>query len=1336
MRFATKKLLSFLLALAVMISGICSAEVLSGFAAVGTKTGHAFESIDEIRKNFYSYAAPTNAVVEATDGDGNPLYKACDPALVWRVSDGVLTRYGAGDFAGGAGRKGGASLYFRDFYENFEIEYDYHIGGTVGYRWAGVGFGAEKMGGHYITDGYFAYVEKEGTMRAYYEKSSAPAFQSAKYTDFQTYCTTAGNWVHLKARVQDGKLTMTYTYTSGGSEKSVTAEKSLSSDYKGGYVYISSYTQNMKIKNLTIKRLQGYDPLYTTKYTFSDMSDVTDNFTSYGFLNTELFGAKDENGASLIKEVDASKYWRINSENGAIERYGIGEYAGGKQYMGAALLYFPEQYDDFEFSASYRFSNTSVNGSYKWMGMGFGAENIGDCYQKDSYFAVIEQEGRAKLHLKRAEDETTLARQSGTNDTYTAQVKTNLDTTIWHTFTVRVVGNYCYISFDGNDEFTVSISQDTTGYAYMFANTQYLQIKDVKMTRYLYGDSEHTIEVWPEEYEVQSYTSSGVSDIQKGEKEFSFKTRVNGAEVPVSITFPKDGGVRIRGARGGFFEPESTNTITYTELPDGLSVSSGGETVKFRYGTTDWQIVTVKDGEDSVALSSENLYYGYKDGALKRVKYCFPINSGEKFYGLGERYNAVNQNGYTVTLWNHDSTYHAEGSTGDKTDSYANVPLLHSTDGYTLFFNSTYSAEADIGYTDPDMYSFDFNGDILDLYVFGGDPADNMTQYTAVTGRPYIPEKWAFGYWAGSNRNLYDAAITTAKEKAAADGVEFTATMEKQAVADKVTEVLEGYKDMGTMPRAMYGEGAFIDYSGDTLPIVKSYGVKGLLWTSGRTTYNNIYNYLDCAPLDMPLVKVASNPFKYFGKPSGAHIDFSNPLASTFIRNFFKNRVSYGMRGYMVDMGEYIAEDTLFYNGKTGDEMHNLYSYYYAKANHTAMSELLGTDFVLFQRSGSAGSWRYAAKFGGDQAAKEYGLKQQLNGLLTASASGFSVYGADIGGLSGRPTDELYMRWVQFSAFTPLMREHGTTNDGLPWTYSAAAKQNFIDYYNTREALIDHIYSAALQSGETGVPMTQTLSMAFPDDDTVKGVEDEYMFCENMLVAPVITENTYLKKVTLPSGVWYNLWNGEKTAGGTSKWVTAAADTVPVYLKASSVTALNLTDEINLKKAGDVKTLLVTAPEYDSSSRLLTDGGEYNFTLDRKSDTAFTLKKNGADGYNRVVVYGFKATSVNADGTEITDFYVDGENTVVNLPDGVQNIDLYSAGVLRGQNITEIHPENDADLGEFVTYSVKGDQKVSDLDENGNPLNIRVNSADIWNVPYKGVITRSSTAEYTSTTPP
>ena len=1407
MKFLLKKSASLLLTSVIIITALFS-EMPPYSAEAEPRDSAVFDSTDALKENFYSYYSPNGYLIEATDESGNALYRECDPSLTWQASDGILKRYGVGEYAAGSGRTSAASLYFKNKYENFKIEYDYRIGVLSGYRWAGVGFGAENIGGHYVNDGYYAFVEKEGTMRLFNENTRAALIYSEKHTDFQAAAVSQNQWIHVCFSVMNGVLSASYTYKNEAGEDVTYSASAELAAYGGGYVYISSYTQGMTFKNLKISEykfvsevnylkrysakagtdladalpksltvnytdgstgslpvawrsenydcntdgmykvigsidggeytvlqddikietyleIYSYDPEYVSAYYFDNINDLRENFICYTYDKGYSYGALDDAGNSRKVLTDPSASWKVHEDEFVLERCGEGDYEGADGTKGASLLYFKEKYTDFEITLNYRFSRGAYNNSWRWMGIGFGADEYGDCYQTDSYFAVVEKEGTVRLHMK-SEDGTKLSRiNTGANDLYREQVSLNPDnyTDLWHTMSVRVSNGYCYISYDNGTVYSQSIPLNVTGYIYLFSNTQYMQFKNIKVSRFLTGGREDMVEVWPEEYEVEKFVSATVSNIKKGKKGFSFTTDVNGSAVSLSVSFPRDGGVRITGEKTGFFAPEAYNDIAYEETNGGVDLCSGNERVKFRYDNSVWRIVTQKNGNDSLTFSSEDIFFGYKNGAVAKMTYRFPIRSGERFYGLGERYNSVNQNGYTVKLWNHDPTYHVGGASGDKTESYSNVPVLHSTKGYTVFFNSTYYAEADIGCSDENRYSFDFNGDIFDIYVWNGTPLENMRGYTSVTGTAWIPAKWAFSYWAGSGSTPYRNRETDIADE--------------QYTLSVLRSIIDGYSSMGITPAALYGEGDYINYSASTFNMLKNGGIRALSWNRCSSSYKNISSKLSVPLYELPLVKVLSEPFKYYANTIYSYIDYSNPLSVDLVKELYREKAAAGLHGLMIDMGEYLIEDTKFYNGKTGAEMHNLYSYYYARSMNEAMKGLMGDDFVLFERSGCAGSWQYSASFGGDQAARWYGLRQQVNALLTASASGFSVWGGDIGGLHGRPDDELYMRWVQFSAFSPLMREHGNTaDDGLPWTYSEEAKRNFTDYYNLREVLLDHIYSGALKSGKTGVPMTVTLAMAYQDDENLSDIDDEYIFCDNMLVAPVLSEGVTSREVVLPRGEWYDLWSGKRFTGGSTVVAAAAADTIPVYLKSGSVTVLNTSDELSLKKAGGRKALLVTPPENDTETTVLTsaDAG-HSYSLSKKSDTSFILKKDGTDGCSVLMIYGFKASAVNADGTELTadNFYIDGENTVVMLPDGVETIELYSAGVLRRNNITEISPENNSALADFATYSAPGDRLIEEYDENGKSVFKKTESTDIWRVPYKGVIERRSISEYTST---
>ena len=131
------------------------------------------------------------------------------------------------------------------------------------------------------------------------------------------------------------------------------------------------------------------------------------------------------------------------------------------------------------------------------------------------------------------------------------------------------------------------------------------------------------------------------------------------------------------------------------------------------------------------------------------------------------------------------------------------------------------------------------------------------------------------------------------------------------------------------------------------------------------------------------------------------------------------------------------------------------------------MSQLMGNgDFVLHSRSAAAGSQAYTAFFTGDQQTSMEGLRRQLAGGISASVSGLTTWGGDIGGLSGGaagdgPTTQVFARSMQFSTFQPLMRTHGTTSR-FPWDYGALGESTYKTHYWLRENILNKIYSTAI----------------------------------------------------------------------------------------------------------------------------------------------------------------------------------------------------------------------------------------------------------------------------------
>lgn len=762
--------------------------------------------------------------------------------------------------------------------------------------------------------------------------------------------------------------------------------------------------------------------------------------------------------------------------------------------------------------------------------------------------------------------------------------------------------------------------------------------------------------------------------LEKGENECVFYFQVNGKEVPLTLTFPSLGGVRLHAEQTGYFTPESLLPITYEENGDSLALSQENVRVVF-CGGADWRFeLQNAAGETVHTLNASSIRFGYQGKKLKKVMLEGPIGEDEALFGLGERFNSFDQVGQSVLLWNFDSYRELMSYNGDKTVGYKNVPILYSSRGYTLFFNSTYAATADIGSTDKRLYSLDFNGPKLDVYFWLGTPQENLQSYTALTGRTVIPPKWALEYSVGAGGQVWNA-------------------LGQGKHMDVMNKVMDEYARLGTPVISLFGEQA-PQYDAQAYQLLKNNNAKMIAWYWSAMGVGDMYKYCpSLTPDTLPKVVVDSDPSRIM---QGEYIDFSNPNGAKVISGFFSKLWKWGLRGCMVDFGDNIFEDSRFYNGMTGDEMHNFYAYLYNKGYHDAWSEALGSDYILFSRSGCAGSQSWVGQFAGDHPSTFQGLQQAILGGLSASTAGFSLWGSDIGGYGFDdypPTPDCYMRWMQFGTFSPLMRTHGTS-DRNPWTYGAQAEEVFTSHYWLRENLLDTIYGGAVRASKTGISMIQPLYLAYPDQKALIGVQDQYLFCGAFLVCPVVTEETYEREVVFPAGNdWIDLWTGEVVRGGQTLTVAAPQERIPVYVKAGAAlpiqlasATLRLTDSM---KSGRCDALLVAA----GAGETLHYVDEAVTETYRVEQTENGMVIHNAEGADRraVLVYGVNAENVLVDGRKLAlsgegdeGFTTDGGCTTVRLASGDwKTITVSGAGV-------PAPAENDSHLGAVIAGAAAG----------------------------------------------
>ena len=517
----------------------------------------------------------------------------------------------------------------------------------------------------------------------------------------------------------------------------------------------------------------------------------------------------------------------------------------------------------------------------------------------------------------------------------------------------------------------------------------------------------------------------------------------------------------------------------------------------------------------------------------------------EEIYGLGERFDGVARKGRAVDFYNKD----AIGTTSPR--SYVNVPFYLSTRGYGLFLNSSAATEWEIGTADSAALQFAVMDGQMDYFVIsGGTPADILKGYCTLTGFSKLPPLWSFGLWM--SRNSY---ITW-------------------GVAEEVGREMRAHDipcDVLHLDTAWFTEDWNCDlrFSKERFPepekhlaALKEQGFHVSLWQYNfiPPKANNV-NYKEASERGYLAKDGSGGVYRLPETCRGswvddAVIDFSNPEAREWYGGQIEQLMRMGAGAIKTDFGEGIPEDAC-YHAIEGRFYHNLYPLSYNYTVWKATKEATGED-IVWARSGTAGSQRYPLHWGGDSQCTFAGLAGTLRAALSIGISGIPFFSHDIGGFIGLPTAELYVRWAQFGLFSSHSRCHGAGNETYrePWKFGPEAEQIFRKYCKLRYSLMPYIMEQAQKCVRTGLPMVRALYLAYPEDRNVRHIEDQYLFGDDMLIAPVLKplSETTVREVYLPAGEWIDYWTRDKIVSH-GQWVRREVDldTMPIYVRKGAV---------------------------------------------------------------------------------------------------------------------------------------------------------------------------------------
>ncbi len=217
---------------------------------------------------------------------------------------------------------------------------------------------------------------------------------------------------------------------------------------------------------------------------------------------------------------------------------------------------------------------------------------------------------------------------------------------------------------------------------------------------------------------------------------------------------------------------------------------------------------------------------------------------------------------------------------------------------------------------------------------------------------------------------------------------------------------------------------------------------------------------------------------------------------------------------------------------------------------------------LLFHRWGGLGNHRYQIGFSGDTVSVWDSLAFQPWFTATAANVGYAYWSHDIGGhMPGAVEPELYTRWVQFGAFSPILRTHTTKNpesERRIWAYPEPYSSILRSTFQLRYALQPYIYTEARRTYDTGVAFLRPLYYDWPEANEAYTSRNEYLFGDQVLVAPVVTPSAKAtglaaESVWLPEGEWIEWPTGRHFTGPVTLDRSFSINQTPVYLKAGAI---------------------------------------------------------------------------------------------------------------------------------------------------------------------------------------
>ncbi|MDB5059299.1 MAG: Alpha-glucosidase [Chloroflexi bacterium] len=568
----------------------------------------------------------------------------------------------------------------------------------------------------------------------------------------------------------------------------------------------------------------------------------------------------------------------------------------------------------------------------------------------------------------------------------------------------------------------------------------------------------------------------------------------------------------------------------------------------------------------------------------RRTTARFTWTDEQHFYGLGEGGHGFERTDTARQLWN---SHFVHGPGAD-----IGVPLLLSTRGYGLFFDNSADAQLVVGRSDGDtqiVYRSE-HGPLDWYFLYGGDMRGVLAEVANLLGRAPMPPRWSLGFLQ-STRHFEGSAELRGLPRQ---------LRERRIPCDAIV-LLSSYGDALGWNRGV----GHLEFQPTLIPEPTA-----LLEELGEQGFHLVTHEYPVVHEDSPLfaearelgylldegyerVVPATHPNTNFYEGQ-RYIDFSKAEARAWWWARHHDLTKLGVAGWWLDGGEGPSSAATL-SGGDGLVLHNIYD----RLRHQGFAEGEARDRpelrpYMLCRSGAAGMQRYGAGcWSGDINNSFATLEAQVPLGLNTGLSGIPYWGTDIGGFFHPQPEsgELYARWFQFGAFCAGFRAHGYVwREHLPWAHGPEVESICRRYVELRYRLLPYTYTLTWQAHTMGLPPMRPLVLQYAGDPAVWELGSEYLWGDDLLVAPVTRQGATAWPVYLPRGVWYDFWTQQRHEGPAGLTVDAPLDRLPLFARGGAILPLAPPAQFDGERPWDEITLLIY-PEGQSRFEFYEDDG-------------------------------------------------------------------------------------------------------------------------------------------------